>query len=570
MNVLLPVSVVALLLCLCPVSQSLDYCVVPDTGDCDYCPLLPNNAPCNTLQYYANNFNFTSNSIFHFLEGEHTLSTVVEVTNVANLTLVGVGPHQNLNRVECTGKPNAAFVVRNFANFTMKNLCFHKCGGYDYPTLHLINGSSRLSIDRITASRGIFLDVPVHRWSRLNPGDCAGPINIYIDNCEIMQRLLLSIMCPNVLVHLTNSVMRSDGVNFDLDTVGIYFLEFTDNFIEMNNITISNGSHINVIAGDILHSMVSCVPKATLQPHNLMEISNMTITSSTAPYALLSIYTYCNAHDQHILIRDSIITKAGIDFVGTSGVQSQVTFKNVSISSITPIFQHYDYYTSTASFLDMLNVTFIDCTFENNQMTAILAVRSKLIFQGNNTFKNNSAVNGAGIMLLQNSYLYLNSNTSITFADNHASEKGGAMYIDGNRNLQMAEFTTRCNILCYTEDKKQMHFLNNTAGRAGSSLYWMTADHCGMSNSIKDFLQTISNLQNTESDPSAISSDPIRICQCLARHHMPNCNSAFPPIRAYPGEAFTLRLAAVGTMNGTVPGNIYAKIPQTSPPAKLW
>ena len=93
------------------------------------CPLLLNNAPCNTLQYYANNSNFTSNSIFHFLEGEHTLSTVVEVTNVTNLSLVGVGPHQNLSKVQCSGEPYAGFAVRNFANFSVQNLSFYGCQG---------------------------------------------------------------------------------------------------------------------------------------------------------------------------------------------------------------------------------------------------------------------------------------------------------------------------------------------------------------------------------------------------------------------------------------------------------
>ena len=156
----LPVIVVALLLCLCPVSQSLDYCVVPDTGDCDDCPLLLNNAPCNTLQYYANNSNFTSNSIFHFLVGEHTLSTVVEVTNVTNLTLVGVGPHQNLSKVQCNGEPYAGFEVRNYANFSVENLSFYVCKGLPHTYYILINMSSTfylstgsgLTFDRVIIS----------------------------------------------------------------------------------------------------------------------------------------------------------------------------------------------------------------------------------------------------------------------------------------------------------------------------------------------------------------------------------------------------------------------------------
>ena len=504
MNVLLPMSVAALLLCLCPASQSLDYCVVPDTGDCDDCPLLLNNAPCNTLQYYANNSNFTSNSIFHFLEGEHTLSTVVEVTNVTNLTLVGVGPHQNLNRVECAGKPNARFVVEDFANFTVENLSFHKC---DDGALCLRRGSG-LSIDRITenGTSGILLDSPSKDYSSISNSrfgavyfiadDCSdGLIHISINNCEIMHQLALTLQCPHVLVHLTNSVMGSYGAD---NSLVIGFSVLNGNFIGVNNITISNGQEGGVLINVGL-PFLSCGLN-TLQPHYLMEISNVTITKNTGKLAFnFENFLPRECNDQYIVIRDSVITdQLGETFVGfaffSSEGSSQVIFKNVTFSSITPKYYLTSTYLSATYFFGMVNVTFIDCTFENNQMTAIIAVQSNLIFQGNNTFRNNSAVNGAGIMLVQNSYLQLHNNTNITFADNHASEKGGAMYIDGERNLQGAATGIKCNILYNMEDKKKIHFLNNTAGRAGSTLYWMTADYCRgielYGNSIKSLLQS--------------------------------------------------------------------------------
>ena len=81
---------------------------------------------------------------------------------------------------------------------------------------------------------------------------------------------------------------------------------------------------------------------------------------------------------------------------------------------------------------------------------------------------------------------------------------------------------------------------------------------------VHSILNSNFHLQNTEFDPSAISSDPIRVCQCRPEHQMPDCNSPFPPISAYPGDDFTLHLAVVGTMDGTVPGVVYTKSPQAS------
>lgn len=59
-----------------------------------------------------------------------------------------------------------------------------------------------------------------------------------------------------------------------------------------------------------------------------------------------------------------------------------------------------------------------NCTFKNNSGSAIQASGSKVIFQGKNIFKNNSAVIGAGIQLLQQSFLYFEPHTSILFEDN--------------------------------------------------------------------------------------------------------------------------------------------------------
>ena len=602
---MLPVSAIAaLLLCLCPASQSLDYCVIPDAGDCGDCPF--NNAPCHTLQYYANNSNFTSNTIFHFFEGEHTLSTVVEVTNVANLSLVG---HQNLSRVQCNTL-FATFVVKNFTNLRVENLSFCNCssGMHLYSAaLQLTNGSG-LSIDHVTFSSGrgaivarslrdhssisnsTFLDA-----TTINVGGyvCTGPSHLSINNCTFLHgegwAIQLYIWCPYVHVSITNLVLSGNIVDTSL---AIFFSAFTGNFVEMSNITISNsssnGSSVYIEVGDDLPDLdpSSCGRDSTHHPHYLMEISNITITGNNGTafmiFDKLNPRTDCIV--QHILMRDSVVTEGvlsvwaiQIGLVSFWNVYHQfkaihVTLKNVSISSniiedrnsSTELILHASTY-----FPMVQNVTVIDCTFENNQMTAILAEGSSLLFQGKHIFRNNSAVNGAGIRLLRDSYLYLLDNTDLTFVDNYASERGGAIYLDAGILKE-----SMCTIQYFYNDV-QFKIHNNTARAAGSSLYWITPNECMLSMDSKIEVQSLLGsvfsfqLKNTESDPSAISSDPIRICQCISGHRMPDCNAVFPSISTYPGEDFTLRLAVVGTMNGTVPGTIHAKFPPSSPQARL-
>ena len=123
--------------------------MVPDIGDCVNCPSHFSNASYS---------NFNSNTIFHFFEGKHTLSTVLEVKNVANLSLIGFGPHQNLSIVKCGGNSHAGFMVRNFVNVRIENLSFIDCNnGQQDTTLFVINGSG-LFIDGITISKGAGLE----------------------------------------------------------------------------------------------------------------------------------------------------------------------------------------------------------------------------------------------------------------------------------------------------------------------------------------------------------------------------------------------------------------------------
>ena len=83
-------------------SSSLREFYVKPTGSRAECP-----SPCRSLQDYANNSSFTTNkSKFIFLEGEHHLGTVVDIRNVANLSMVGVSPRV---KILCVSLPSGFY-----------------------------------------------------------------------------------------------------------------------------------------------------------------------------------------------------------------------------------------------------------------------------------------------------------------------------------------------------------------------------------------------------------------------------------------------------------------------------
>ena len=630
MNCLL-VVVTATLASLCP-AHSLEYCVVPDVGkDCDDCPLPLDNALCNTVQYFAATLLFTSNATFHFLEGEHVLDLIVAVTDVANISLIGVGPHQNSSKVLC-GSTSAGFFIQNFDNFSVINLSFHNCGvdlpGYD-GTLVLLNGSG-LNIDHVTIfnssgyglsaydsrnhtsiSNSIFTDNQA--YGSPNGGNvfiaylsCNGLSKLSINQCEFLKGhagyesrlaagLSVLINCTDVQVVIMNSVLHGNR-GYDSANLFVAFGSLAGNFIQISNVTISNGKSSSGPGMGILldrnlplYDPISCGGSSSHLPQHLMEFSfnelyKITILKNNGICSLLfddSMKPGADCSAQYVLMKDSVISEnwspAG-DWMLEQGTvvcfnpsgpfkTIQATFDNVSISANTAAQNQWPP-SSSIFFLMVLNVTFIDCRFENNQMTAIMAISSKLVFQGENIFRNNSAVNGAGLLLLQNSYMSLNQHSHITFIDNYASNIGGAIYVE-NSVLLPPYF---CFFQVDYGNDVRIDFFNNTAGTAGSSLYmppvyWcMTRDWRAMG---ENTFERVFKVRNTEIDPSAIASAPSGVCVCAPGSAAPGCDDGNHSISSYPGEAFPLRLAVVGTMDGTVPGTIHAKFSTSSPQARL-
>lgn len=584
------------------VCQGVEYCVVPDAVDCDNCPV--SNAPCHTLQYYATNFNLTSNAAFHFLEGEHVLDTVVEVMNVANLSLVGI--QQDASKVVC-GSASAGFIMENFVNFSVENLSFLNCGAdhHEHHGALILASGLGLIIDHVTIFNSSGYDLAAlsvegdfsitnsifSAENRASSDDnvnvlifffkCLGPSQLSIDNCQFLNgqgglendtgTLTFQVNCTGVNAEIINSVLSGPkGANLYVN-----FMVFTGNFVHLSNITISNGSSsvgpagVHIALDEKLpeYDPLSC--GCDSKPHDLLEMLEITMTSSGAFYIEDSINPEIKCNAQYALMRDSVITEcastkdsASVFFSAIDQFRTiRATFDNVLLSDT-----RFDHFKAAILLQQVIDVTFIDCIFKDNQRTAIRALGSNLIFQGNNTFINNSAYYGGGIVLFENSYIFLNRHTHILFADNHAEYRGGAIYALKSGGIALQD------VDCFFQADPdysdiRIDFTNNTAVEAGSSLYLpATFDPCKTKVgkvSGPEVFETIFLLNNTESDPSAIASDPTRICSCKVGHQMPECDPPIGPLpsrrygNTYPGRDFNLSLAVVGTMDGAVPGAIF-------------
>ena len=241
---------------------------------------------------------------------------------------------------------------------------------------------------------------------------------------------------------------------------------------------------------------------------------------------------------------------------------------------------------NTVQLISVQDVTFIDCSFEDNVGSALYGYASLLRFNGDVRFVRNSGVNGGGMSLHGLSIMLLTPNTTVTFLNNSAQFRGGGIFISSenyrtsllcfwqvessNANNQtfvpdlVLPISNHTNNLNVAEQLNiQVTFSGNTAFSAGNAIYGGVVDRCTFlptadivtyRKSRKIFNQMFT-FPGSENDTSLISSDPYRICIC--NHSKPACDASNPNVTLFPGQIYEVYAVAIGQRNGTSPGVVF-------------
>ena len=571
--------------------------------------------PCHSLQYYANHSSFTNNSRFLFLEGVHTLyDTVVNVSNVRDLSLVGASE----SGVNIVCNNNAGFYLENFSGLEIGNLTFSYCSGYHGASVYLLTGvQASLHHISVSHHSGVIMAINVvDTFSISNSNFFTNDIilDIVYSECDIPScfnfsdnqlktpgspttlGLSIQLHCSNVLILIADSF-------------------FTDTTLSIDNTELTNNS---VIVADTQFQTAgmefricssACGDSSTCQG-NYITFSNVSTTS----YSHFTFNTLHNliprTNSCAIFIENSVFDTLAlpVQFIYRIDVQDKIDINVKPVRAVLDnvTFANTRLMENSGAYLGFAVVLFINCTFKNNTGSAIAAAGSKMIFQGSNVFKSNYGSHGGAIRLTSTSYMYqlshthmlfedntgsaivaisskitfqgntvfksnsgsvggaiqltttsymsLLSHTHMLFEDNRADYVGGAIFVDNSYD----DAAVKCfSPVDPSEEDIGTRFINNTAPVAGSSLY-VGRNKC---------FPTVFNLSNTEADPSAFASDPVNICLCNKGKHFPACSGHDETYstEAFPGQNFPIRLAVVGALdfvdkNGVVPGAIRAYV----------
>ena len=225
------------------------------------------------------------------------------------------------------------------------------------------------------------------------------------------------------------------------------------------------------------------------------------------------------------------------------------------------------------------NVTVRNCTFSNNNISALKLVRTHLKVFGNLTFTGNRAYKGAAMIFIE-SYIILTETCYITFTDNFADDAGGAIYIVPERvylrppyalnrslsllnSVKLVSTTTKCFLEVDAHRDKALIFINNSARHGGDVLFGGSLGTACASRSKKTCGKCLDKFKNKSlvmpETLSAISSDPTQVCFCN-KSNMPDCLTiSHAPHTIYPGQSVAVSVVVVGHNLGTAVGSVFAQ-----------
>ena len=213
-----------------------------------------------------------------------------------------------------------------------------------------------------------------------------------------------------------------------------------------------------------------------------------------------------------------------------------------------------------------------DVQITNNNVSAISAISSNLLFKGNTILSYNKGSSGGGLLFCQNSIMYLTQNTNIAIYNNSVEHAGGGICIEAEclqtkpRCFFQLDYLVKLNTsLIHTIN---IHIYNNTAIYGGDNLFGGDVDLCYMLDSPQNNappLKGYSVYNLTFNIPAAISSvtsspRQILFCNCESEDNRWKFREEHELVSAYPGDEFQICAVLVGQENGTVPGVVRTSI----------
>ena len=371
--------------------------------------------------------------------------------------------------------------------------------------------------------------------------------------------------------NVTITVVCLDGT-----TTSLCFVEFASNSVNIESLYITGSGSLTLLDIVAPQAMIkNCKfhgSSVELDAMNVMELRvedcAFLNTDTLIDYSMKLMLKNCTFQemDVHIAHGTAILEDCHL----------QNSFMNIASSEMV-ICGVSDLDACTANVISSIssNITLSGkVSFSNNYALfggAIFLFNSSLNFaaDANVTFSNNVAQDRGGALYLSSaSNIFLEPSANVAFINNSANNKGGAVYIEIGMTAARVLFTWNIQTTCFyhllncndnaaTNNTINISFVNNSAVYGGDDIYGASLHECSTGSHPCSVIINRAN-QST----SSISSDPLHVCICDSRGKPQCTDSTFIHMtqELHPGEMFTVHAVLVGWDYGTTTGLVYAQI----------
>ena len=478
-------------------------------------------SPCNPLSVYAGNMSQYNNTIFYFI-GTSVIDLNVTMDSVQNITLHGLDQSPTIN---CS---LWSITVNTSSHVSFSNLSFQQCGiDFKYSS-------------NITVTGSIFKNLRKH-WDILNVFDSKITSSVF-DNVSINIKYFSPPVCYNELHHysltLTNVTLTNGYLGF----------------------FIYHGTSYNIsVILENFSILSSTLPVEHLYSESLffLYITNLSgggFPSYFSPDSLGS--EYCNIKgvesQSTIVIEDSKINELYFalirDYLQLSNYHIAITVKSCSIrDSVNGLFIYGGLSTSAHinvidtelvgnwrnKIVECLSIILNNVTVTNSLSTGLEIKSSVATVENRLVFKNNTGVVGGGMAINGSSIVALSPSANLEFINNHATYKGGGIYMDG---VALNQFNLKYFLFSFTTPLRQSAFTfkGNTAGVAGNDIY-------GVDSAFEYYAASALASLSTSSDPKAFT-----FCDPDSNETTPIWYDDDDQQSVYPGQTLKYNVALFG------------------------
>ena len=478
-------------------------------------------SPCHHLSVYAGNMSQYNDNIFYFIGTTNIDNYVFKMTAVQNVTLHGLGQSPV---IDCRGDTGAVtgISVNNSNHVTISNILFTDCS----LEVDLSN-----SITITSSSFTVALKNQIVKFT--NAFDVKVSSTVFTDISVVIKYFSLPV-CSNELPHysliLTHVTFTGSAMELAMQHSTSYNVLITFDRVSFSNYPSSflvEGLLFLIVTNSLFHNAnghsLSIQFTKTMKPRDCiypdLHLTSTLIFNDSQFYHNLQGIIIMNSNkylpmllNYHLLIKSCLLydnMNEGIFIDGTL-----LRYTEIDIVDTELIGNGGNKITNSVS----NSIWLSNVTVANSTSTGLTLERSIVTIEGNLIFKNNAGVVGGGLAINDSSQLILKPLANLEFIDNHASYKGGGIYVEESTSTEIILMAPNI----------PLTLINNTAGLVGGDMYGYSTS----SSESYQFKMTNPNISST--------GDAKGVCFCNT-HATNSCSFNVSDQHVYPGPAQTLK-----------------------------